>query len=37
MSKALRAADVAAELPSETELRQPVLAAPRIEGHGIME
>ena len=37
MSKALSASDVAAELPSETELRQPVLAAPQIEGHGTIE
>ena len=37
MSKSLRAADVAAEVPSEIELRQPVLATPRIEGHGTIE
>ena len=34
MSKALRASDVAAELPSEDELRQPVALVPHIEGHG---
>lgn len=34
MSRALRAADVAAEVPSEEELRRLVPAAPRIEGHG---
>jgi hypothetical protein len=37
MSKALRAADVAAELPSEAELREPVSAIPQIEGHGRVE
>jgi inorganic phosphate transporter, PiT family len=34
MSKALRASDVAAELPTEAELREPVSAVPYIEGHG---
>ena len=37
MSKALRASDVAAEVPAETDLRQPVLAVPQIEGHGTIE
>jgi PiT family inorganic phosphate transporter len=34
MSKALRASDVAAEVPTEAELREPVSALPHIEGHG---
>jgi PiT family inorganic phosphate transporter len=34
MSKALRASDVAAEIPSVAELREPVAAIPQIEGHG---
>jgi len=34
MSKALRASDVAAEIPTVAELREPVPAIPRIEGHG---
>ncbi|HET9647628.1 MAG TPA: anion permease [Microlunatus sp.] len=37
MSRALRAADVAAEIPSEAELREPVSAVPHIEGHGTIE
>jgi len=37
MSKALRAADVAAEIPTRDELRQPVSAVPHIEGHGSLE
>jgi PiT family inorganic phosphate transporter len=37
MSKALRAADVAAEVPSESELREPVSAVPHIEGSGTVE
>ena len=34
MSKALRAEDVAAKIPSEAELREPVATVPHIEGHG---
>jgi inorganic phosphate transporter, PiT family len=34
MSKALRADDVAAEIPSDEELAEPVGAVPHIEGHG---
>jgi len=34
MSKALRADDVAAEIPSDEELREPVAVVPRIEGRG---
>ncbi len=34
MSKALRASDVAAEIPTEAELREPVSAVPQVEGHG---
>ena len=34
MSKALRAEDVAAEIPSEDELAEPVGVVPQIEGHG---
>jgi len=34
MSKALRASDVAAEIPSVAELREPVAAIPQIEGRG---
>ena len=34
MSKALRAEDVAAEIPSEEELREPVAVVPHIEGRG---
>ena len=34
MSKALRAEDVAAEIPSEAQLREPVATVPHIEGHG---
>ena len=37
MSKALRASDVAAEIPSEAELRAPVSAQPHIVAHGSME
>jgi hypothetical protein len=37
MSKALRASDVAAEVPSAAELRQPVLSVPHLEGHGSVE
>ncbi|GAA3622208.1 inorganic phosphate transporter [Microlunatus ginsengisoli] len=37
MSKALRADDVAAEIPSVAELREPVSAVPHIEGHGSVE
>jgi inorganic phosphate transporter, PiT family len=37
MSRALRAADVAAEIPSADELREPVSAVPHIEGHGSVE
>ena len=37
MSKALRASDVAAEIPSEDELREPVGTVPHIEGHGPLE
>ena len=37
MSKALRASDVAAELPSVDELGDPVGVAPHIEGHGSIE
>ena len=34
MSKALRAEDVAAEIPSDDELAEPVGVVPQIEGHG---
>jgi inorganic phosphate transporter, PiT family len=34
MSRALRADDVAAEIPGDAELRQPVGVVPHIEGHG---
>jgi len=34
MSKALRAEDVAAEIPSDEELREPVVVVPHIEGRG---
>jgi PiT family inorganic phosphate transporter len=34
MSKALRADDVVAEIPSDEELREPVAVVPRIEGRG---
>ena len=37
MSRAVKAEDVAAEIPSEDELREPVPAVPRIEGHGSLE
>ena len=37
MSKALRAADVEAEVPTEAELREPVSAVPKIEGHSVLE
>src|SRR5690242_19286549 len=34
MSNALRASDVAAEIPSEPDLREPVSAIPHVEGNG---
>jgi inorganic phosphate transporter, PiT family len=34
MSKAMRASDVEAEVPSEAQLLEPVGAVPHIEGHG---
>lgn len=34
---ALRASDVAAEIPSVDELREPVGTVPHIEGHGALE
>jgi hypothetical protein len=34
MSKALRAEDVAAEIPTADELREPVAVVPHIEGRG---
>src|SRR3954470_22271520 len=37
MSKALRASDVAAEIPSVAELREPVGAVPQIEGHAALD
>jgi PiT family inorganic phosphate transporter len=37
MSRALRAADVAAEIASAAELREPVSAVPHVEGHGTIE
>lgn len=37
MSKAMRADDLAAELPTDAEERKPVAAAPRAEGHGTAE
>jgi hypothetical protein len=37
MSRAVKAEDVAAEIPTEDELREPVSAVPRIEGHGSLE
>jgi inorganic phosphate transporter, PiT family len=37
MSKALRASDVAAEIPTEAELREPVGVVPQIEGHAALD
>jgi cobalamin biosynthesis protein CobD/CbiB len=37
MSKAMRAEDVAAEIATEAELREPVSATPHLEGHGTVE
>lgn len=34
MSKGLRTVDVAAEIPSEAELREPVSVVPHLKGHG---
>src|SRR4029453_12580802 len=37
MARALHASDVAAEIPTEEELREPVSAIPHIEGHPPVE
>jgi hypothetical protein len=37
MARALHASDVAAEIPTEEELREPVSAIPHLEGHAPRE
>jgi hypothetical protein len=37
MARALHASDVAAEIPTEEELREPVPAIPHLEGHAPVE
>src|SRR4029453_16444601 len=37
MARALHASDVAAEIPTETELHEPVSAIPHLEGHPPVE